>query len=111
MKCDFAQTYGIYNIYALDAEYAGVLAVGLDKGSRTKMKLNGERITLSEMLLAMIADATALLVWQRTRDGQAGRNQPQKVFDLLVGGSDKDKPKEFNDASEFFKVWEEINGD
>lgn len=75
------------------------------------MKLNGERITLSEMLLAMIADAVTLRVWQNSRDGQAGRNQPKSVFDLLVGGNDKDKPKEFENASEFFEVWKEINGD
>lgn len=35
--------------------------------------------TVSEHLLAIIGDRLALLVWQNTKDGHAGRNQPKPI--------------------------------
>lgn len=109
--CDFAETYRVYDIKSLDVEYAATLAVGLRDGSRVKMKLNGDRLPLSDLLLARISDATTWRLWQNTKDGHKGKNMPPSIFDILTGNDTKDKPIEFESIDDFKKVWSTINGD
>jgi len=92
-------------------EYAATLAVGLRSESRVKMKLNGDRFPLSDLLLARISDATMWRLWQNTKDGQKGKNMPPSIFDMLTGNDNKEKPIEFESIDDFKKMWSTINGD
>lgn len=55
--CDFAETYKIYDIYALPVSMVALFSYGLRADSRIKMKLNGTKYTTSEQLLAACTDA------------------------------------------------------
>lgn len=97
--CDLMETYRIPSFRALPARQAALFAYGLGDGSRIRKKLSGAPAELDTMLLAMIADAVTVLVWQNTADGHAGRNQPRSVLDVLRGaaggGLGFDTPEDF----------------
>lgn len=99
--CDFAETYHVLEYRELPARRAALLACGLGDGSRIKRKLLGIKVPMETLLLAKIVDAAQLLVWQNTRDGQEGRNQPASIAAALL---EADRPKErtgFATAAEF----------
>lgn len=86
--CDFAETYHILDYRSLPARQAAILAVGLREDSRIMMKLGGTQAGPNTMLLAMIADALQILVWQNTESGHKGRNRPKSVTKLLAARRD-----------------------
>lgn len=81
--CDLAETYGILDMEALPVETLAALSVGLRDDSRIKMKLCGEKLTLSQYLLAGIMDGINLLCWLNSEDGRKGRNRPASVLQML----------------------------
>lgn len=86
--CDFAETYGIYDIYSFKASYIAVLACGLDDNSRIKRKINGIRASTTDLLLSLILDMTNTLVWMNSKDAMEGRNRPKSVYRSIMGLDD-----------------------
>ena len=99
LTCDFAETYHVLNWRALPARMAATLAMGLGPDSRIVRKMAGVQTTLDTMLLAMIADALRILVWQNTEDGVKGQNKPTMITDRLAN-LDRE-PLGFEGADEF----------
>lgn len=48
------------------------------------MVLNGDKITLDQALLAIIADRLSVLIWQNTEDGMNGRRPPKSILNALT---------------------------
>ena len=110
--CDLAETYGIYEYRAHSPLYIGTLAAGLRDDSRIKMKVSGERLSISQLLAAMTVDKLANLVWMQSKDGVNGRNKPASVVEQLRGSASK--PSEihgFDSPEEFQKAWQKTGGD
>ena len=106
--CDFAETYHVLNWRALPARTAATLAMGLGPDSRIVRKMAGVQTTVDTMLLAMIADALRILVWQNTEDGVKGQNKPAMITDRLTNlGSE---PLGFDSADEFRRWRSQILG-
>lgn len=81
--CDFAQTYHVLHWRSLGAALAATLAAGLPPGSRVMTRMAGATAPLPLRMQAMAIDYLALLAWQRTKDGQHGRNRPASVLQAL----------------------------
>lgn len=102
LRCDFAETYRILDYRELPARRAALFACGLPAGSRIMRKLSGAELTPEQLLLAIIADALRILIWQNTEDGHAGRNLPVSILDTMRRGGETpegvgfDTPEEFN---------------
>ena len=82
--CDFAETYHIYDMYKLPVLYVATLAAGLRDNSRIRMKASGLSVEVNTLLLAHIADNTAINVWMKTKDAEKGRNQPKRIVETLT---------------------------
>ena len=105
--CDLAETYGIYDYESLPLQTVAALSIGLRGDSRIKMKVANRKLTMSETLLAVIADHLALIFWTKTKDGQKNRNRPQSIREALENGNKHDKdilgftsPEEFENMRE-----------
>jgi len=77
--CDMAETYQIYDYRAVPCKLLGTLAAGLREDSRIRMKASGVKAGDDTRLLADIADATHMLVWFQSEDGQKGRHRPKSI--------------------------------
>ena len=109
--CDFAETYHIYDIYAYPCMYIATLANGLRYDSRIKMKECGLEVELRSLLLAHIADNTAMNFWAKTKDAEKGRNQPKSMVSALTEKIDKSKTaKGFMTSADFDMEWRRLNG-
>lgn len=104
LRCDFAETYHILDYRALPARQAALFACGLGEGSRIMRKLSGAPAGTEAVLLAMIADAVRILVWQNTEDGMKGRNQPRSILDTLTQRLAREGGRGFDSAEEF-EAW------
>lgn len=60
--CDLAETYHIYNYRSLPLTLVATLAAGLRDDSRIKLKMNKQKVSNTDLLLAVIADRLGLLV-------------------------------------------------
>ncbi len=105
LLCDLAETYHIYDFGLLPVQTVAILSCGLRENSRIKMKMNGIQVPLNTMLLAHTVDRLGLLIWQKTKDGQRGRNKPESIAEALAATTRKksrvdafDTPEEFNEA-------------
>lgn len=91
--CDFAETYHVLDIRALDLHLAATLAAGLAPDSRIMRKMSGAALPINTMLQASCADSLAFLAWANSKDGADGKNRPQSLLAALTGqtaaGSDK----------------------
>ena len=99
--CDFAETYHIYDFRSLPPIYAATLAIGLRETARIKIKLTGQRVSTDTMLQAASVDALNLLVWAKTKDGQAGRNRPNSIFLKLIGEEPQKELMTFDTVADF----------
>lgn len=100
--CDFAETYRVYDYRALPARTAAVYACGLGQNSRIMQKMGGAKAPIDTLLLAAIADALKILVWQNTADGAKGKNQPQSILASILG---EEKETAGFDSPEDFDAW------
>lgn len=108
LTCDFAEVYHVYDWRSLPARTAATLAMGLGPDSRIMRKLSGVPITMETLLLATIADALHILVWQNTKAGARGCNRPALIAEKLL---DVQKEEEGFDSIEAFKAWrDEMTG-
>lgn len=107
LLCDFAETYHIYDIYQLPVEYIATLAVGLRKNSRIKTKLDGLKVDLNYLLLAHIADNTAITAWLNSKNAAKGKDRPPSFVGVLLDDVDESKQvKQFNSGADFDRAWE-----
>lgn len=88
----------------------GTLFFGLREDSRTKMFLTGQKITLEQSLLAIIADNLAFLSWTKTTDAEHGSNRPESIYTRLVNGPKEKDTVTFTSPEEFEKERERILG-
>ncbi|HEL1610749.1 DUF5361 domain-containing protein [Streptococcus suis] len=99
--CDLAETYGIYDYRQLPLSRVAVFACGLSEKSRIKKALSGQKEDLDTLLLAGIYDTVRLLFWAKTKDGQAGRNRPSSVAQVLEGPKVEREERVFSSGEEF----------
>lgn len=99
--CDMAETYHVYDLRILPLRTLAVLAMGLGPDSRTMRRLSGSKATMTETLLAVIADGINTLVWFKTKDGQKGRNRPRRLLDYVTGKAQEKMAVGFNSVNEF----------
>lgn len=93
--CDLAETYNIFDYHRLSPVLVATFLMGLREDSRVKMKQADTRVTIDQMLNAMIVDHLGFLCWAKTKDGQKGRNRPKKVLDVLLERTEEHKKDEF----------------
>ena len=109
MICDFAETYHIYDIYQLPVEYAATLAAGLRSDSRIMLKVTGMKVDPKTLILARIADNTALNFYAKTKDARYGRNMPKSITEaMLEHNNNVKKAQEFASGEEFLAAWGKI---
>lgn len=83
--CDFAETYHVLDIGALDLRLAATLAAGLAPDSRIMRKMSGAPLPVATLLQASCADSLAFLAWANSQDGADGKNRPQSLLAALTG--------------------------
>lgn len=106
--CDFAETYRILDMKQLPVDLAATLAVGLRDDSRIKLKLNGLAVSIDTLLLARIADSTAINVYAKTKDARTGKNPPKSMVNVLINNTE-DKTMKYDSGADFLAEWERIN--
>lgn len=107
--CDFAETYHIYDLYSIPVDLAATLALGLRDDSRIKLHANGLKVDTYTLLLARIADATALNVYAKTTDAKYGRNKPKSLVEALTRDENKEL-RSFSSGAEFEAEWRRLSG-
>ncbi len=111
--CDFAETYHIYDIYQFPVEYIATLAIGLRVNSRIKMKECGLKVESKYLLLAHIADNTAINAWLNSENGAKGQDRPPSMVAALLNKNiDQSKElKQFDSGADFDKEWERLKNE
>lgn len=104
--CDMAETYGIFDLYAMPAQLAATLAVGLREDSRIKVKMSGMKMDFNKYILAALFDKVNWLCWTKTKDAQHGTHVPESILDLLLQTDKQNAPDEFMvfDSPEAFET-------
>lgn len=110
LECDFAETYHIYDLRMLPARKIATFAAGLGDSSRIVRKISGSPASFESIMLATIADAVRILVWQNTKDGIEGRNAPESIIASILGNK---KESAAFDSAEDFENWRNsiLNGE
>lgn len=81
--------------------------MGLRDNSRIKMKLCGMKTNLNSLLLARIADNTALNLYVKTKDAKSGRNKPKSIVKSLTEViPDSQRAKVYATGEDFLRDWE-----
>ena len=88
-------------------DYIATLAAGLRDNSRIKMKLSGMKTDINTLLLARVADNTALNVYIKTKDAKHGRNKPKSIVKTLTEViPDSQRAKVYASGEDFLRDWE-----
>ena len=89
--------------------YIATLAKGLRPDSRIMMAVNGLKVDIKTVLLAHIADNTAINTWFKTEDGQKGNNRPPSMLRILT----QKQPEEtgFESGDDFEKEWRRLTSE
>ena len=114
LVCDFAETYHIYDYKALPVKLAATLAAGLRDDSRIKLRAAGAPVSMSEILLASIADRIEAFRYGLSEDATKGRNKPTLLVDVLYGETKKSNDKgvmSFDTPEEFQRTLARIKGE
>lgn len=89
LTCDMAETYRIYDMKAFPVSYIATLAAGLRENSRIRMKLSGQKVGLTDSLLAVFFDRFNMYYWSQTKDAKHKKNRPKSVYAALTGNDKK----------------------
>lgn len=106
--CDFAESYHIYDMRQFPVLYIATLAKGLRHDSRIMMAVNGLKVDLNTLLLAHIADNTAINTWLKTKDAEQGQNRPPSMLKILTR-KDSEVARGFDDGDDFIEEWRRLN--
>lgn len=107
--CDMAETYHIYDIWALPVETLAVLASGLRDNSRIKMYMAGLKHIPAEFILPHIADTLALLCYSFSKDAKYKRNMPKRFTDIMRGKEESKDIKAFASGADFDAAWARLS--
>lgn len=88
--CDMAETYGVLEIYELPVTTLATLACGLRADSRIMLKLRGQSIADSTLLLASAVDRLSFLAWAQTEDARRGKNRPNSIVMAMLEPKEKE---------------------
>ena len=108
LVCDLAETYQIYDMRSFPCGYIATLAKGLRDDSRIKMKAVGLEVDINRLLLAHIADNTAINTWLKTKDAEQGQNRPPSMLKILTR-KDSEVARGFDDGDDFIEEWRRLN--
>lgn len=108
LVCDLAETYHVLDMWALPIKTVATLAVGLREDSRIWMKVAGMNYKADFIVKAAILDGVRTLVWQNSKDGTKGRNQPKPIIEEMEKRKAKDNIVSFSTPEDFKRAW---NGD
>lgn len=97
--CDFAETYHVLDLGALDLQLAATLAAGLAPHSRIMRKLAGTKAEDPILLAALAVDHLAMLRWMQTQDAVDGKNRPESVLAMLTQAARPAEPAGITFAS------------
>lgn len=108
LQCDLMETYSILDMYQHSPKRIAVFAYGLGNDSRIKRKITGTRTTLSEALLALIADLLEMELW---RFAKKGTKRPASVYEALTKEPEPvESPQGFSTAEEFERKLKDLRG-
>lgn len=105
LLCDMAETYHILNWRALPPLLVARLAFGLGENSRIKRAISGQRISITDTMLAAIFDKVNWLAWAQTKDGQKGRNRPKSILASITSNGDTDSANMAFSSGEEFELY------
>lgn len=108
-----AESYGIFDFWALPVKTAAALAAGLRPFSRIWGKMHGLNIPLDAFLLASIHDNVRMLWWAQTEDATKNQNRPQSITEILMGPREDESESEvvsFDDGEDFTNEWNKLAG-
>ena len=110
--CDFAETYGIYDLRGLPVFTLATLAAGLRENSRIKMRLSGIGISRMEALAAAAVDRLSMLCWTQTEDGQRNENPPKSMISILLNQEEgqERKVQTYKNGRDFDRAWKDATG-
>lgn len=84
--CDLAEVYHVLNYRELSPDMVAALCIGLRDDSRVKMELSGNKITVDQIMKAMIVDSLQFLAWTKTKDAQKGQKYKAKSMVKALNG-------------------------
>lgn len=104
--CDFAETYHVLDIGALDLRLAATLAAGLAPDSRINMRMRGDTQSSDVFLKAAMVDNLSMIRWMMSKDGADGINRPVSILAALTETTeDDDGMKTFTSPEAFQNAW------
>lgn len=103
--CDLAETYNIYDYESFPLDKIAILVCGLKDNSRTKLKLNDQKINIDRLLLANAVDNLSFLVWAKTQDAKNGINPPKRFVQMLLGKEEEKELEGFTSGESFENAW------
>lgn len=109
MICDMAEVYRIYDIFDMQPLFIAILANGLSDDSRTKRKINGQKLRSDIFLLAGIQDALNYLIYGMADPKKRG-NPPDSILNMLLNGKDEEKAQLYESPEDFRLAWKQIIG-
>lgn len=68
-----------------------VLVFGLNDNSRIKKRYSNSKISVDQILMAMVVDDLNFLAWTKTRDAKHGKYKQKSILKTLQGEYDTKK--------------------
>lgn len=101
MICDLAETYHILNYRELSPQLVATLVLGLGDNSRVRRYFSKTKVTLEQILMAIMADNLQFIAWSKTKHK---KNKPKSILKKLI---DLDEQKEELESFETPEEFEE----
>ena len=103
--CDLAETYGIFNYRSLPVRLVATLAAGLRDTSRIATVLTDMKVSVTDTLLAIIADRIGQLIqcWSSKDIGL------KSIFEAIYQIDTEEETSGFASGEAFMERWGEIN--
>lgn len=105
-----AQYYHIVEWEGLPVQKQAALVYGLPDHSRVKVRIKGGKYLSKEVLLAMLVDNTAHLIWMQSEDAQNGRNRPKSILAAMLGEKEDNDVEAFDTPEDFERERDRILG-
>lgn len=104
LTCDLWEVYGVTNWRAYPPSTVAVLAFGLSKDSRIKMALTKQRYTLTEILLATIADGVRGIM----HGFGILKDKPASILAAMIGSDHKPEYNVYDSPDAFVAAREKL---
>lgn len=110
--CDLAETYGVLDWRTLPATLLGTLAAGLRGDSRVRMKMAGQKLPGTEMLLAAAVDRLTNIAWLLSAVCPKQGERPRSILSALAGEPEPSTGESvgFDTPEEYEAEWRRITG-